>query len=169
MNCSVNELIRYMPSILKIYLGELDFAINMFNRFKKEPKEFVAIKLFINAGNLIIIMGEEDLPNTNKVDFSLKWKEILSELSGFEFLSEKTDVEILFGRLVVAFYRTYILQTVPGLREKGAQIGSTIEEMLAILALYGFDTHLFQATKHWIRDWENEGFSKELALKIKNL
>ncbi|MBI4990735.1 hypothetical protein HZB96_01420 [Candidatus Gottesmanbacteria bacterium] len=163
------EKIRENPEIIEALLGELNAAIYSFNRLKNES----SIK---NAQNLIGILKEFDLPESSVILESLskrkkskKLKQLFIEMSKFKFLDKKTSEVNLLSRILVALYRTYLLQNISGLREKGAQVASSLEEMLAVMAIKGFDTHLFQATKHWILDWKREGFSKELAEKIAKL
>ena len=156
------DRLRSNPEIFDILLAELNAAIHLFNRKKNES-------MLLNSQKLIGILGHKDLPDCEDLLTQKLPVALFKELNKLEFLDEKSDDYHFAGRLLIAVYRTFILQTYPILRKKGTQVASTIEEMLAILALKGFDTHLFQATKHWIKDWKREGFSKELALRIKNL
>ena len=162
--------VRENPEVIEVLLGELNAAIYKFNSLKKES-------ILKNTEKLIGILGETDLPESSVIlEEALKGKKLkkrtvrlFAEMNKFKFLNDKTAESNLLGRILVALYRTYLLQTVSELRERGVQVASSLEEMLAIMALEGFDTHLFQATKHWILDWRKEGFSKELAERIKRI
>ena len=168
------------PFSLDVYIGELNSAIHLFNFYKKDKQKFnKSGRLFINANYLSEILKYSSLPDIDLLLNDLKNGPFLatfeslinlfSELNEFQFVKEKQDMESLAGRIIIASYRTFALQNMGGLRKKGVQVASTIEEMLVLMAIRGFDTHLFHSTKHWIADWKAEGFSKELALKIQNL
>ncbi len=157
------------PEMMDVFLGELTAAVNRFNRIKRE-------RITPNSDNLMVLLGDKDLPSPYLVFADLisgskakKNQDIFEEMKKFAFIKEKSGKVEMFGRILVALYRTYILRNMKGLRDQGAQVASTLEEMLALMAIEGFETHLFHATRHWIADWKREGFSKELAFKIKNL
>ncbi|MCL4339353.1 hypothetical protein M1271_06725 [Patescibacteria group bacterium] len=162
--------VRARPETVEVLLGELDSAIYAFNRYKNA-------NFLKNAKLLADILGKNDLPESKRFLEYLesekstgeKRERLFSEMNKFKFLDEKATGIKLFGRILVALYRTYILQNISGIRKRRGQVASTLEEMLALMALEGFETHLFRATEHWIVDWENEGFSEELATKIKTL
>jgi len=166
----IMEKVRQNPEILAVFLGELEAAIYKFNRLKNES-------LVKNADKLMGIMGTDDLPACAEVlkDLFLRNKskkkqvQLFEEINKFKFLDDKSSELYFLERILVALYRTYLLQNISGLRGKGAQIASALEEMLAVMALNGFQTHLFRATRHWITDWKTEGFSKELAQRISKL
>ena len=60
-------------------------------------------------------------------------------------------------------YRCHLLTAIPFLRDNRAQISSTLEEMSALRFLLGEDNLHYHATRHWILDWEGEGFSQQLS------
>ncbi len=166
------DKIRENPEIINVLLGELNAAIYKFNRMKNES-------VMKNSEQLIGILGQVDLPEGSEVFANIanndsknnkkKIIKLFQEMQKFRFIDVPASEEKMMGRILLALYRTFLLQKTPSLREKGAQIASSLEEMLAILALKGFDTHLFRATRHWIADWQREGFSKELADKISKI
>jgi hypothetical protein len=164
------EKIRENPEILEVLLAELNAAISEFNRLKNE-------NLIKNTQKLMGILESDNLPETAIVFTDIlkgknaekRLKKLFAEMNRFKFLDDKTSEINLLGRILIALYRTYLLQNMSELRKKGAQVASSLEEMLALMALAGFDTHLFTATKHWILDWRKEGFSKELAEKLKRI
>ncbi len=94
---------------------------------------------------------------------------IFYEMQQFEFVKTMSSPQQLSAALFVAFYRIYVLVTRPHLRAKNVQIASTLEEMLAVLAINHLPTNLFFATRPWVLDYETEGFSQFLAELIKNL
>jgi len=168
--------LRDTPEIIDIHIGELNAAVNRFERFRRvDGIQYPG--LLLNAEHLARNLESEDLP---------LWQEVAHELvtntpehpppdlhftfeelrTSFEFIDQETSLLRLLGTLFMAFYRTYTLVTRPSLRSKGVQIASTLEEMLALLALDDCYTQLFEAVKHWILDFENEGFSEELARKV---
>lgn len=163
--------IRENPELLEALLGELDTAIYKFNRLKNES-------IIKNAEKLIGILGQTDLPDSrvvldditkNSSKNKRRKADLFGEMDKFQFFEDKTTEVKLMGRILVALYRTYMLQNQKGIREQGAQVASALEEMLALMAIEGFETHLFHAIKHWIANWKREGFSRELAEKIAKL
>ena len=99
-------------------------------------------------------------------ELSLAFQEISTS---YDFIDQEEVPLHLLGTLFIAFYRTYTLISRPSLRDAGVQIGSSLEEMLALLALNHCPTLLFKAVKQWILNYETEGFSSELAFLIKDL
>ncbi|MBI1811770.1 MAG: hypothetical protein HYR78_07570, partial [Nitrospirae bacterium] len=94
---------------------------------------------------------------------------LLKAINDFAFIDTMKPIENLAAALIVASYRTYVLQTFPDIKEQNAQVASALEEMLALMALNGQKTKLFEATKHWIADYQSEGFSPKLANAIQKL
>ena len=159
----IKELIGFYqnnPAKVKLWLIELDEAIRLFNGQSAFPA------YYINAVYLKKIY-KFPLPDTNEVITGEKFfQATLEEMNSFEFFDDGWEIEKLAAACVVAFYRTFMLASQPDLKENKAQVASAIEEMLALMALEGKKTELFQAIKFWIEDWQKEGFSQELASKI---
>lgn len=171
--------LRSTPEMIDVHIGELNAAINRFRRLKNTGVTEYP-DLLVNTEYLIDNLDTEDLP---------PWQEVANELisstpespsanvhlvfeelrTSFEFIDIEDSSMKLLGTLFMALYRTYVLVTRPSLRAKRVQIASSLEEMLALLAIDGCHTQLFEAVKHWILDFENEGFSRELAHKVADL
>lgn len=162
----VQELITYYqshPEKVILWLQELDQAILLFNNQTQFSKIYInAIylkKVFINS-----------LPFVNQViDQADFFKPTLEAMKAFEFFDKEWQIKPLAAACIVAFYRTFMLVNRPILKEKKVQVASAIEEMLAMIALNGEKTELFQSIKIWLLDWQTEGFSQELAERIKEL
>lgn len=87
----------------------------------------------------------------------------------FEFIDDMEPVSKLAAAGLVAAYRTYLLTTKPELEKRNVQVASTVEEMLAVIAIRGKVTALFRAIKPWIEDYKNEGFDRSLAEAVSDL
>ena len=169
--------LRQTPEILDIFSGELTAAINLFNRSKNELSKKTK-ELYINSYYLAKTIGKHDLPSWemiveenfgNQRNNSELLISTFKELNGFEFIEDSSIPLMLSGELFVGVYRTYVLNLVPQWRKAKVQVASSVEEMLAFLALNGIQTLLFSAIKHWIFDYEIEGFSHALARKVYEL
>lgn len=179
---SVKKLARSRPVIYyasQIYLAELDLAIIIFNDYRKKMVVYSTERaLLINCQKLTILFKNRNLPRTedmlalffgrSKLTEKIRQR-ILKELRSFDFLNEKNGPQILLGRLILAIYRTYVLNIYPDVREKGGQVASTIEEMSAILAINKIKTNLFLAARQWLLDWQREGFSEKLARRMERI
>lgn len=84
----------------------------------------------------------------------------------FNFIYKIQNPSHLLANLMTLVYRCHILTSHPKLRQGGAQISSTLEEMSALRYIIGLDSLHHQATRHWILDWEGEGFNELLSLAI---
>lgn len=158
------------------FFAELDEAIKLFNLYSKGRLTLdFDREILINTNKLITILdGKMELPVSQTTfedllsDKSLQ-KSFIREFQKFEFLVEIGNLNKLLANIIVASYRTYMLEKYPFLKRKNAQVASALEEMFAIMALQDKKIQLFRATKHWIMDWKIEGFSKRLADKIVNI
>lgn len=159
----VTNYLKQTPQFVNQLTEELEKAIEIFNQ-----KEFSPKNIYINALYLEKIINKLPKSSDIKISNTLQ-KNLINELENFEFINTMKPMKQLTSALLVATYRTYLLNNQPQLRQKNAQIASTIEEMLAYMAINNNDTLLFQATKHWIKDYKVEGFSKDLAKAIKKL
>ena len=171
-----NDTIKLFKNdqLWKQIVQELQLAIDAYNNLEKESEE--AKLLFLNAIHLTSVF-EDSLPNYLKVieklvnDNSLV-EQVFGELTGSDYFQEVWEIDDkkhLFINLMILFYRTSLLNIYPEIREGGAQISSVIEEMAALLEIEGKATELFKAIKHWLIAWEEEGFSKLLAEKVKDI
>ncbi len=170
--------IRTFPEIYSLYCAELNAGLSLFSRFQFLPHEFPEeTDLLINAKHLRSILNARSLPDLETLEHDIElynrnkqlWKSIFVELSKFDFLNERYSRNRLSGAFFVAFYRTYTLNRFPDIREKGGQVASTVEEMLAILAISGCKTQLFLSTQHWLLDYQNEGFSEALFKRLEGI
>lgn len=166
----VVKLAEEEPQRINALLDELSQAIATYNELGEKQEATIDPNFFQNTNHLRSIMPGK-LPD---------WRDVLGQDEKFfnsvfaRIASEKrlqevwriTEPEALLGNVVVLAYRTGALIRNPDLEGKGAQFSSVIEEMLAVLYLTGEKTSLFDATKHWIKDWREEGFSEQLAQSI---
>lgn len=162
----VKELVSYYqnnPGKIKLWLQELDQAIVLFNRQAKFSP------LYINAIYLKSVLTNPLQSVDQVIQQTDLFRPTLEAMNNFEFFDDKWEIESLAAACIIAFYRTFVLTTQPDLKVKKVQVASVIEEMLAMMALNGKKTELFQAIKFWLEDWENEGFSQQLAIKVKSL
>lgn len=154
-------------SRVRHYLSELQLALDAYNEGSILKRYG---NLLINTAHLNSIYSE-NLPNITSVfsildtDDSLR-EDVLKELAISEYFQEVWNIKNpshLLVSLLILLYRGYMLHSKPVLRKDGAQISSTIEEMLVILCHEGSDTEAYQAIKHWVLDWEDEGFAESLS------
>lgn len=144
---------------------EIDKVISAYNSFVSGDN----IK-YVNAGYLKKIYSSS-LPIFSSIltllsDNPVLLASVMSEMRDstyFHHIYMIDPSEHLLANLMTLIYRNTILIEHSELREKNAQVSSTLEEMSALLYLQGIDTHYFHAIKDWILDWEGEGFSQELA------
>lgn len=150
-------------------LNEIQQAIDKYNFLVSNDDN---LRLCINAQHLLKIFDKQ-LPSYVDVVKKLKNRnseqlkiDVFSELRDSSYFKEVYEIDNsqhLLINILILIYRTSLLYTYPSLRENKAQISSTIEEMAALLHLENKKTNLFQATKHWIKNWKEEEFSLELA------
>jgi len=167
------------PQILQLLLDELDQAIHLFHRYaQKKSTDMLPNIPCINADYLKFSLHGRLLPSVRDIMADMKpdtpkiherIDQVLKNLNDFTFIDTMNPVDKLAAALVVASYRTYLLCIFPDLKDNLAQVASAIEEMLALMALDRKKTKLFDATKHWIADYQNEGFSPKLANAIQKL
>lgn len=167
------------PQILQLFLDELDQAIDLFHRYiqKKSTDNLLNVPC-INADHLKLSLRGRHLPSMRDIMTEMKTDtpitrqcvdQVLKNLNDFAFIDTMKPIDKLAAALIIASYRTYVLCIFPDLKDNQAQVASALEEMLALMALNGQKTKLFDATKHWIADHQNEGFSPKLANAIQKL
>lgn len=167
------------PHVLQLFLDELDQAIHLFHRYvqRNSTDKFPDVPC-INADYLKLSLQGRLLPSVLDImadmspdtDKTRQYiDQVLKNLNDFVFIDTMNPVDKLAAILIVASYRTYILIAFPDLKDNQTQVASAIEEMLALMALNGQKTKLFEATKHWVIDYQNEGFSPKLANAIQKL
>jgi hypothetical protein len=169
------KMIENAPEILLAIGGEVECLILLFNRIKYADKALgYDWDLIINADKTRRILREnEELPlffetcleifqGGKKGNINL----LRAEIEKFGFFDKIENPFQLLYVFQIAIYRTWILIKNARLKRRGVQIASTIEEMVAILALEGIETNIFYAVRHWIFDWEKEGFSYKLAEQL---
>lgn len=172
----LNYLNKY-PQVVRIYQAELITAIDLFQKYKASIFYYPKMhELCINSRYLANLLQNNNLPTWDSIQKKLLCSERPIEISktgellrNFEFIEAMEEPNKLGAALFLGFYRTYTLVTMPFLKEKDAQVASSLEEMLSILAFEGCKTQLFWSTYHWIVDYKAEGFSEGLALKVNEL
>lgn len=159
------KILEELPELGDLLVAELNAAIGLFNRFQGGKLD-IKTEYYVNSGHLANVI-EIPLPRVETVFGNDRlYENTMKEVARFQFIDEFTDGIKLLNVLLVGYYRSYMLMKYPYLRNKNAQVASSLEEMLVYLALKGVRTNLFEATKDWIIDWKKEGFSKDLAAKI---
>lgn len=150
---------------------DIDRAIMLYNSFPHCLKNSsISPSLFINTIHLKSIFPES-LPlftstlvhlQKNPADLEIVFSE-MRDSTYFHHIYEIDKPEYLLANLMTLVYRCHSLISTPTLRAQKAQISSTLEEMSALRHLLGEDSLHHRATRHWILDWKEEGFSQELA------
>lgn len=174
---SAVSAVRTNSDFLHMYLEELDNAIKLLNQYNKTGKiKFNHCEILINANHLKNVMPNHFLPTLTQLTQDIlpnstneTVDQFFKMMNIFDFWNEISQASQLTAVLTVASYRTYLRVIWPVIEKKGVQVASALEEILAVMAVNGLKTHLFQATKHWILDWKNEGFSQELAKLVQNI
>jgi hypothetical protein len=171
---AVHVVIQENPQIIEVFISEIQQTIDVYNEHK-DGNFFLGIgrQLLINAAYLASIYNEV-LPSYETVLAYLQsdeelYDEVMHELKTSPYFDQVYALQepgYLLHNLLILFYRTALLCMIPVLREKNAQLSSTIEEMACALEMNGVRTHLFLSIKHWIESWEEEGFAQDLAEKI---
>lgn len=163
------------PQVISKYLAELDNAITLFNKIRKQnlnaKYDFVMLN---HARKLSVYLGERELPSVKEIiklsrKGNFKQKDFVRLINQFSFLDTMEPPSKLAAAFSVLLYRSALLVVWEDLQKAGAMIGSTLEEMACLMAISGNRTKIFDAVKDWIVDTKEEGFSKELANKIRNL
>jgi len=160
--------------LFRKYAAELELAINKYNSIKNNGHK--NLDILINTNHLLNIW-DDVLPQYKSIidrleqDDDLRNKVFteLSESDYFQVIWQIPNPNYLMLNLMILFYRTSMLCLHPQLREKDAQISSTLEEMAAVIEIEGQFTELFKAIKHWIENWDEEGFSEELYMLVLKL
>lgn len=174
---SVLKAINNNPQLIDTYISEVQSAINAYNAGQHTGNyHSLPVTILDNTRHLLSIF-EVPLPSYQHIISELMedkkiYKQVISELTTstyFKDVYELPDPLCVLHNLLILLYRTTMLSLYPELRSGGAQISSTIEEMACVLEINGDHTHLFQATKHWVKDWQGEGFSQILAKTISDL
>lgn len=150
---------------------DLDKTISLYNTFPScLSNSPYSSDLFVNATHLKSIYNQP-LPaysivleylHKNPKDLDAAFSE-MRDSTYFHHIYEIDKPEYLLANLMTLVYRCHLLSSYPTLREQKAQISSTLEEMAALRHLLGEDSLHYQATLHWILDWEGEGFSQQLS------
>jgi hypothetical protein len=160
--------------IIDILLSEIQEAIKIYNKYKNHTQMLgFGRELFINATHFASVYNEQ-IPNYETVLLNLQsdkglYNKVINELTTSAYFKEVYEIKdsiYLLQNLLILYYRTTLLFSIPLLREKGVQISSTIEEMACILEMNGTHTTLFLATKHWIENWEEEEFAQALYERL---
>lgn len=169
---SILRAISADPQLIHTYINEIQLAIDTYNTGQGSGEyRSLPVTMLDNTSHLAGLL-EDNLPSYEHVTSVLKedpktYKQVISELTNASFEAYKLpDPLKVLHNLLILLYRTTLLCLYPNLREGGAQISSTIEEMACVLKIDGVHTHLFEAIKHWVKDWQGEGFSPLLANKI---
>lgn len=168
---NTKEVVKLIHSqqTVETYIQEIEDSIRRYNNIETQSLKPLALKYYINT--IHTKKSFQKLPTYNEIIEELiinKQLQIdvfteLSESTYFHEVYQIPDNSQLMINLLILFYRTSLLILHPELRDAKVQISSTLEEMSALMYLEGRNSEIFKATKHWIKNWKKEYFSKELA------
>ena len=168
----LDSLTELSPVIFKQLSQELNDATTHYNKYPKQLTDKFSSSLFLNTNHLKTLLGELPTFSTTLGTLSLDQSQtnlVFTEMRDstyFNFIYKITNPHHLLANLMTLVYRCHMLTSHPKLRQDGAQISSTLEEMSALRYVMGSDSLHHQATRHWILDWEGEGFSRVLATRL---
>lgn len=163
------------PMFLQETAKEIDEAVEMFNTYRKS-KDNQIHNIPLQSSSYLKAILREDLPTTEKViqmiyasgDKEMVEK-IMKDISGFDFIDTLKPVEHCVAALLLGSYRCGVRILYPYIAEKNAQVASSLEEMIGLMALEKRKTKLFDALRHWYKDYEAEGFSREFSEAVQKL
>lgn len=171
----INDLKTLSPEIYNEIISNLDSSIAFYNRFPKCLAGKFAPDLFINTLHLKSLISQLPLfsailfyLSSSPQDLNIALGE-MRDSTYFHYIYLINNPKHLLANLMTLVYRCHILSSRPLLREGRAQISSTLEEMSALRYLLGEDNLHFHSVRHWILDWEGEGFSQQLATLVIDL
>lgn len=169
---SVEETLATIGSVTDLIeqsAEEVILCIELFNADSFDEN------VYINAAHTKSLIGN-NLPSiSDTLDLFMQAenrKKVMNHLVTSTYLKEVWEIKnvsYLINNILILLYRTTLLETNKRLNEGKAQISSTLEEMSLLLALDNNRTLLYESTKHWMQDWQEEGFSEALALLQKDL
>lgn len=165
----ISSLSTLSKEIFTKIITDIDSSIDLYNHYPECLPTDLSTDLFLNTNHLKTLLGV--LPSYSSVleALSLSNDNIdiafgeMRDSTYFHHIYEITKPEHLLANLMTLVYRCHLLSSNPKLRKGDAQISSTLEEMSSLRFLLGEDNLHFQATRHWILDWQEEGFSQKLA------
>ena len=117
-------------------LREIDLAVSKYNFYTGN-------KILINTNFLKNVINVNSLPSTIEIinNFETeKLNDFWQLFNKFEFIDETWEPSKMAAAIVIASYRTWMLVNHPDWKTRGAQIASTLEELLAIEAINGNST-----------------------------
>lgn len=157
--------------------SEIEAMIELINSYYQNEKNItISHELLVNSIHLKEMMNEilprfDQVINEILIDNKIQRK-VFFELRDSTYFNEVYQISNSYHiiiNLLILCYRTTLLFQNPLFKMNNVQISSSIEEMACVLMLEGKDTELFQATKHWIINWEEEEFSEKLASLISDM
>lgn len=163
------------PRLVDTLTSELNQAISLYNDYVRGNLDLppgISSSMLKNANQLKQIANTELLPTTDfpfKEEDDSKDTDYWQLMNNFDFIDEPWEPSKMLAALAIASYRSDMLATYPAWHRQGAQIASTLEEMLTIMAARGNRTHIFQATQHWIQDFAGEDFDVKLSELVATL
>lgn len=180
-NKNVRQMLNYLskfPEVYCIYCAELDSALSLFSKYQHFTNEFPGdVNILVNAQMLQKILNGKNLLTRSELEYAISnwrgeiklWHSIFSELTDFDFVNQDNSIDKFSGAFFIALYRTFVLNKYPIIRKEKGQVASSLEEMLAILALAGCQTQLYLSTRHWLLDYKSEGFSPLLSQQLASI
>ncbi|MBP9670695.1 hypothetical protein KBD75_04830 [Candidatus Woesebacteria bacterium] len=161
-------------SVFQQITHDIQASVDLYNDVPQKLKDLgISLDTLINTIHLKTIY-KQALPSYQLVVSEIKnnkplTHKIFSVIRDSNYFQEVFQIENpshLVANLMTLLYRGYVLARYPELIDAEAQISSVLEEMSATRYILGQDSIHFQATRHWMLDWEGEGFSQELCRLI---
>lgn len=168
----IDSLAALPPDIFEHLSQELNDAITQYNQYPKQLTDKLSSSLFLNTNHLKTLLSKLPTFSTILDTLVLDQSQVnlvfteMRDSTYFNFIYKIQNPSYLLANLMTLVYRCHLLNNNHELRKGGAQISSTLEEMSALRYLMGSDSLHHQATRHWILDWEGEGFSRVLATRL---
>lgn len=168
------NFIKSNPAFTLQILNDIDKAIMLFNLYR-DNKIIEKQNIPLPSSHDLRKILKQDLPYVEILIENLKEEKektivkTVSYIKEFEFIKTLRPIENCAGTLLLGCYRCYIRAIFPYVVSKGGQVASSLEEMVAIMALNGEKTKLFHTVRSWYEDYQEEGFSRELSDAVKAL
>ena len=168
--------LRHQPDELEGLADEVDEAVRMVRRYQLgesiEPFERRDLQ---HCAYLCEHLGERRLPLVIEVRGWVRSGTVIADealarlLNMYDFLDTMQPPGKLAAALAVLGYRSVVLKRWPDLRQQGVMVGSSLEEMVSVMAVQGKRTRIFRAIRDWVNESEEEGFTPALAALIQNI
>lgn len=168
------QFIRSNPNFTAEILKNIDEAITLFNAYKHE-NSIDPNNIPLRSAVYLKEILQEDLPSVEMLVMLIKDQDqkviqtMIDYIKDFGFIKTLRPMENCAGTLLLGSYRCAMRAIYPYIKGKNGQVSSSLEEMVALMAIHGQGTKLFDAVRYWYKDYEEEGFTKELSEAVSKL